>query len=419
MRSLFLAGLLALALGGVLVNLLEKEPGYILIAYGQTTIEMSVWTGMGLALGGFLVLYLVLRGWRSTRRMPRKVGRWLDGRSLRLSHNRTNSGLIAFIEGRWERARKSLVQVAEGSDAPLIYYLLAARASHALGEDKALEGYLRKAEQTTSGADLAVGLTQAELQLDRGQLEQALATLMRVRAVSSSHPIALKLLAQTYEGLEDWQHLRKLLPDLRRAQVLRDSELKQLEQRVYTALLEQASASSGKAGVELEKAWKQLPAHVASDTEIASLYAGLLVQLGAHAAAEKFLRKRLQKNWDEKLVQWYGLARATDTARQLETARGWLKEHGSSAELLLCLGRLAQADKASDKAREYFESSLALSAKPETCAELGRLFASMGKQAESIEYFQRGLAGIEPMVLRLPASVVPALPAAAAKAPAP
>ncbi len=402
MRRLFLACMLALVAGVVMVSLLEKEPGYILIAYGQTTIEMSVWTGIGLALGGFFLLYLLLRSWRTTRRLPRKVGRWMDGRSLRVSHNRTNRGLIAFTEGRWERARKTLVQVAERSDAPLIYYLLAARASHALGEDKEQEKYLQKAEQSTSGADLAVGLTQAEFQLERGQLEQALATLMRVRAVSSSHPVALKLLAETYEGLDDWSHLRKLLPDLRRADVMGSQQLRDLERKVYVALLEEAGASAGNSSAELEKTWKLLPKNLASDADMESLYAGLLVQAGAHQQAEKFLRKSLKKSWDDKLVHWYGLVRSDDLARQLQTAEDWHKERPNSAELLLCMGRLAVAKQSLADAQQYFESSLKLSNKPETCAELGSLLARMGKAEASVDYFQQGL--------QVAASATPQLP---------
>lgn len=389
MRRLFLACMLALVAGVVMVSLLEKEPGYILIAYGQTTIEMSVWTGIGLALGGFFLLYLLLRSWRTTRRLPRKVGRWMDGRSLRVSHNRTNRGLIAFTEGRWERARKTLVQVAERSDAPLIYYLLAARASHALGDDKEQEKYLQKAEQSTSGADLAVGLTQAEFQLERGQLEQALATLMRVRAVSSSHPVALKLLAETYEGLDDWSHLRKLLPDLRRAEVMDSQQLRELERKVYVSLLEEAGA--GTSSAELEKTWKLLPKNLAGDADMEALYAGLLVQAGAHQQAEKFLRKSLNKSWDDKLVHWYGLVRSDDLARQLQTAEGWHKERPNSAELLLCMGRLSAAKQSLADAQQYFESSLKLSNKPETCAELGSLLARMGKAEASVDYFQQGL----------------------------
>ncbi len=397
MRKLFLACLLALVVGVIGVGLLEKEPGYILIAYGKTTIELSVWTGIGLALVGIFLLYLLQRGWRSTRQLPHKVGHWMDDRSLRASHKRTNRGLIAYTEGRWEPARKSLAQVAERSDAPLVYYLLAARASHALGEDKEQEKYLNKAEQTTSGADLAVGLTQAEFQLERGQLEQALATLMRVRAVSSSHPVALKLLAETYEGLNDWPHLSKLIPDLRRAGVLSPEQMQELERKVYVSLLEEAGRSSGKDSAELEKRWKQLPKELANDADMQRLYAGLLVQAGAHQQAGKFIRKTLSKSWDDKLVYWYGLVRSADLPRQLQEAEEWLTDRPNSAELLLCLGRLSLANQSPAEAQKYFESSLKLNKKPETCVELGRLLASQGKPEASIDYFQQGLqiAGLE------------------------
>jgi HemY protein len=407
MRRLFLICLIALLAGVFLVSLLEKDPGYILIAYGKTTIEMSVWMGIGLALASFALLYFLLRAWRNTRKLPGKVGRWMGDRSERATHNRANLGLTDFIEGRWERARKSLVQVAERSDEPLIYYLLAARASHAMGDDKGLESNLIKAEQSASNSDLAVGLTQAELYLQRGQLEQALVTLERVRAVSPSHPVALKLLAQTYERLQDWPQLKKLLPDMRRANALPGNEMDALEHKVCVSLL---NADVGAA--RLEQAWKSLPKTCVNDVEMQCLYAGQLIQAGASDTAEQFLRKVIRKSWDDRLVHSYGLAIGDDVVRQLEIAQRWQADRPNNPELLLCLGRLSLANQAWDKAQEYLESSLALSDKPETCAELGNLLARLGKQQQSIDYFQRCLPGSGKSQPRLPGAEVPATLAA-------
>ena len=74
-------------------------------------------------------------------------------------------------------------------------------------------------------ADVAVSLTQAELQLADHQLEQALATLKHLRSVAPKHTYVLRLLRRLYEQLGDWEHLRELLPELRRRKVEDDADL--------------------------------------------------------------------------------------------------------------------------------------------------------------------------------------------------
>jgi HemY protein len=61
MRRFFLVALLML-LGGVgLVALIEREPGYVLLAYGNHTLETSVWIGLMLLVLFYLALHLLMR----------------------------------------------------------------------------------------------------------------------------------------------------------------------------------------------------------------------------------------------------------------------------------------------------------------------------------------------------------------------
>lgn len=390
MKRTFVWFLLALAVGVGFVTLLEREPGYVLIAVGRTTVEMTLWTGVAIIVTAFIACYVLLRTLRGGRRLPRRVSGWLDGRSLRISHGRASRGMIAFIEGHWERARKVLVKVAGRSDNPLLYYLMAARASHALGDDRSVEKYLRLAEQSTSGSELAVGLTQAELQVARGQLEQALATLVRVRAVSAGHPVALKLQMQVYEGLQDYERLRELLGEIKRAGILDDTGQRALARRVYRHLL-QRRADGDDAVASLQALWQQMPRELQGDAVLADAYARALITAGDEHRAEHFLRRFLRKQFDDRLVRLYGVVRGEDPHEQLLAAEGWLPERNNNAELMLCLGRLSLLNQLWGKAREYLEASTRLAHLPEAYAELGRLLARLGERERSIDCFQRGL----------------------------
>ena len=95
-------------------------------------------------------------------------------------------------------------------------YLQAARAAHLQGSDQRRDEWLKLAYEHTPAAANAVLLTQAELQLDRGQYEQALATLRRIDEDSRDHSYALALLGRLYFRLEDWEQLDALLPRLKK-----------------------------------------------------------------------------------------------------------------------------------------------------------------------------------------------------------
>jgi HemY protein len=400
-RRLFVGILIALTIGAVFVWSVSADPGYVLIAWGSKTIEMSVWTAIIIFFTSGWLLYFTIRVWRRTWHFPRFLGGWFDSRNLRLNHSRTTRGMIAFIEGHWRRARKLLVKVAEGSDSPLLYYLMAARSSHQLGETKEMEYYLRRAAESTDGADIAVGLTQAEMQLADGQLEQCLATLIRVRAVSAEHPGALKLLVAVYRGLGDWEQLRQLLPDLRNGGMLSEADLVQLQVEVYTQVIDATAAhEDGVAGIE--QSWQLVPKKLRSNSALVRAYANALINVGNFDKAEAALHSALRKNWDEELIRLYGLVPGSNPQKQLNVCEAWLPQRNSSAPLLLTLGRLSLANELWGKARDYFEASLSFNATTEVYAELGRLTAHLGETDKSVSYLQQGLLNATHNLPKLP-----------------
>jgi HemY protein len=145
-----------------------------------------------------IALFLSERG--KTRRW------WLQKRSRR-AHNAQLDGVLAFVEGRFEQAQKALVSSAANAEKPMLNYLLAARASHALGDAAKTAEYLHHAEQTAGDNNVAVLLAQADLQLQSQQHADALATLTKLKQRSHKNPVMLRQLAQVYRELKHWQQL--------------------------------------------------------------------------------------------------------------------------------------------------------------------------------------------------------------------
>lgn len=203
MRKLFALLLIALLLGVGIVAVIETDPGYILVAYGNYTVETSLWVGIVLLAVFTLLIYLTLRLVRRLLGGQQSLVSWIGGRRVRASSRLTTRGLISFIEGNWTRARRQLLRGAKNSEAPLVNYLMAARSSYRLNEPDKMREYLGAAEDAESEAGIAVELTQAELRLHSGQFEQALATLVRARRNAGRHPYVLDLLHRAYYGLKD------------------------------------------------------------------------------------------------------------------------------------------------------------------------------------------------------------------------
>ena len=410
MRRIFTLALIALLLGVGIVAVIETDPGYVLVAYGNYTVETSLWVGLLLLVVFTLVIYAVVRLFRRLLGSQDSIASWLGGRRSRAASRLTTRGLISFIEGNWQRARRQLLRGAKSSEAPLINYLMAARASYRLNEPDKMREYLGAAEEAEAQAGIAVELTQAEMKLHAGQYEQALATLVRARRNAGRHPYVLDLLHRACYGLKDWEQLVDLLPELKKYKVLGAEELAVLEREVYTGMLSASARVKDDASGALRQAWQRMPAHLKQDAAVLNAYVALLVAAGDSAPAEKVITRAIKQNWDPALVRQFGLVEGEQPARQLAQAESWLAAHPSDYELLLCLGRLSAREKLWGKARDYFESAYRQESTSEVCAELGRLILALGEPKVAAAYHREGLQMSQADLpeLPMPEATVPA-----------
>lgn len=402
MRSIFVYVLLALLLGVGVVALIETDPGYVLVSYGNYTMETSLWVGL-LLLGLLLLLaYVVFRVIYSLISGQRSFTSWLGSRKAHQAMRDSTSGLIHFIEGNWSKARRELVRGAQKSDAPLSNYLLAAQSSDQLQEPDKMYEYLRAAGESEATAAVAVEITLAEMKLRAGEFEQARASLVEARENVGKHPYVLNLLCRACQGSEDWDTLFELLPDIKKHKQLPHLEFQQLEQQVHAHRLTKFAGETSTAAASLPRIWQKVPARLKHDEQMVSTYVDLLVGAGAGEAAEKVIQRTLKQEWSPQLVRQYGLMPSDDAHRQLAQAERWLKAHPEDPQLLLCLGRLSARSELWGKARDYFESSYRAQRSAEVCAELGRLIAGLDEPTVAAAYFQEGLLLCESDLPKLP-----------------
>jgi HemY protein len=386
---MLLIALAALAIAVPAALLVREDSGYLYAAYGHWSLETSLSFFLLLVTLAFGAFYLSIRLLARVWAIPRRFNAWDRRRSARRARRQLIQGLVESAEGRWAQAEKTLLRLVDEADIPLLNYLAAARCAQQQGAHERRDRYLQLAHESTAGADLAVGLTQAELQLGHDQYEQALATLNHLREFAPAHNHVLGLLQLVYRRLGDWPRLRELLPELRKRRVLDEEALSALEIQVYQGLLEQAAGSPQ--AERLAEAWAQVPKALRGKSGVLKPYIGALSKRGQPELAEPLLRAAIGQTWDAPLVRLYGLLLGPDPAKQLATAEAWLPEHTESAALLLTLGRLSLHNRLWGKARSYLEAAIEFGAGSEACRDLARLLESLGEAQPARALYRKAL----------------------------
>ena len=388
MRRLFIA-LSVMLVVVTLVLFAQFDSGYVLFSWGKWVVETSFSFYLILTLLSFGLFHYLLLLWRGVVRLPKGIGQWRVKRLDRKALDYEQRGQMAYAEGHWKEAEKLFHKSAKLSENPLVDYLSAARAAQKQWRYEERDYYLSLAHQSLPEANMAVGLTQAELQLAHGQLEQALASLIRLRQIQPGHGYILLLLMQVYKRLQAWGELAALLPELRKRKVLEPEAYQQLEHQVHTEQLQLAINSGVKA--RLQGFWNELPKPLREDEAFIVRYCRALVALSMHEEAESLLRTRLKRHWAPALMHVYGMVQGSQPQNALAFAEGQLKQHGQDAVLLLSLGRLCLHNRLWGKARAYLEASLAQSARGETYRELGTLLDQLGEKEAARVCYRKGM----------------------------
>ncbi|WPO99784.1 heme biosynthesis HemY N-terminal domain-containing protein [Pseudomonas sp. HR96] len=399
---LFLAVVVALGLGLAIA----KHPGYVLIDYPHVfRYESGLWSTLA-ALAAIIVVLVIawlLLGLLLTS--SGVVNPWSRRNRSRRVQNAIEQGQLDLAEGRWASAQRHLQRAAEAERAPLLYYLGAARAANEQGKHEECDNLLERALQRQPAAELAIALSHAQLQVDRGDEAGALQTLQVMHERHPHNVQVLRQLQRLHQQRGDWSAVVRLLPQLRKDKALPAAELAELERRAWgenLTLVAQGEAAGSTGRAALDQAWQELSSAQRQEPPLVLAYAEQLRQLGASVEAEAVLRTSLKRQYDSHLARLYGLVRGEDSSRQLQAAEGWLKDHPNDPGLLLTLGRLCLQNRLWGKARDYLEASLRLQRNPEACAELARLLAQLGETERSNQLFQEGLGLLDERLLALP-----------------
>ena len=357
-------------------QILAVDPGYVLVKFGNTSIETSLVFALLMLVVGWGVLSFAwwLLSW------PRAA--W-SRRTRRRGRVRIASGLVALTEGRYAQALRDLERAAHQSGLHAPALLAAARAAHARGDNERAQALLGKVAHAAAPAALAL---RARFLLEQGKADAALALLKPQAKAATLAPAGWRMLAESALLCGDHAVALDALAPLARSQTLKPLAFSALESRVLAGALTGAAESES-----LNALWSGLSRTQRRIPEAVIAYTRRAAALGQMLPAMSEIEALLRKEWSEQAIRAYGELGPADSETRLRHAEAWLPEQLESSGLLLTLGRLCVQGKLWGKAREYLERGLAIDNAPAMWECLGDCAAGQGNRDEAASCYRNAL----------------------------
>lgn len=363
---------------------LVEEPGYIFLQWGQWQVELSLVFAILVILIIVLLLYLVLAILGGVIRIPLRIGRSYQSYREQRTHMVSAKGYVHLLQGEWSKAEKLLEGSAKRLPQPIANHLAAAYAAQKRGDMEKRDLYLANAKRVSPEYQSVVSLMSCRLQIEQGQITDAIESLKKLCYLMPNNAVALRTLAEAYKKQDSWSEIYHLLPHLQRSKALSTSEYSEISFQATAHQLKVSPSAS-----EVFKTWKKLPAQHQHNPEVVAVYVRKLLEFNRHQEAEKILRRKLNIQWNSDLAYLYGLIRGEmDNKRLYSTVLKWVKDNPNDPELLLTAGKLASRNQLWGKAQGFLETSIERGGRSEAYEVLGNLLENQGHADEAFSVYK-------------------------------
>ncbi len=369
---------------------------YLLIAYHTYTIDGAMLDAFNILLLIWITVWIIKRIFFYSFDLARSLRELFMFGSVERAQKRAASGMVNFLIGDWLEGRKKLVRTVSKVEYPLANYIAAARCCFEMGDESEAFRLLEQAKKEV-GSELPVALIKARMLLAKGKADEALVILKPLQISLPNHAAILDILHHVYFAQSNWAALRDLFPQLRKAKVLSNQEVEELEVKLAIESLKSSSLECQKLLVanrlpHLQLVWGGFARAVQKNPQVVYCYAQALVENKLNEEAEIVLRKSLAHHWHRASVDLYGRLQVIEVYRQLKTLESWQSEHPNDAVLLLALGRIHLRHQQRELARDFFNRSIVVQKSLDALLEMARLLEQMGDHKRSAEYYEQTLS---------------------------
>ncbi|MGE8568088.1 MAG: heme biosynthesis HemY N-terminal domain-containing protein [Achromobacter sp.] len=392
MRTWFWTLLLAV-IAVALAVVLRSHSGNVLLLVWPWRINMSLTLAVLLIVATFIVLYVGLRLLAWLLAIPDRVRVWRGKRAQARDHELLERGWIGLLEGRYAVAEKDLTKLLDQTKVQtrrVLAALSAARAAHGLGEFDRRDRLLATAQEqagTDPGMVEATATVSADMLLDQGRPERALAVLAPLADGGARHLHTMRLLLRAHTALHHHDQVFTLARGLVRRNALARSEADALIDASGAARLRAAAHGDAWRAI-----WKDLKAEERLLPDIALSGAAAFDAAGEANEAARVLEAAIAVKFNPTLVAAYARCESDQVSRRLAKAETWLQQRPTDPDLLTALGMLCLNGQLWGQAERYLLRSLSRRSDAQTHALLGSLYDRLDRPADAMRHWRLATA---------------------------
>jgi len=347
MSRLLLKLLLILILilaAGLLAHYMVRHPGYVMIAWGQWMIEITLWSALGLLFVTVILIALLIKVLRGVNPV-RLLSQYQNRRDRKVARVSTQHAVMAWLNGDESRTLKALQNVTKAGGSERLPQLLSLIPGQDSGDWPDRVSAFKKADP---------------------ELALVADVLTAHHLAQSGDTVALLALWQQQPGLDQ---VRQLQPEYWRALIdhgqadvalqainqspnLNPADRERWQQQAALAVIEHSCQTSLTALAPL----KSLPKPVRQKADLVAAECRCLLLHEKPEEAFKSLSRALNKAPAPMLLRCL-LDTRMPSPRSLTLAEQLEKRHGSSPSLMLTLGRLCEAQELWGKAEDYLSEA--------------------------------------------------------------
>ncbi len=327
---------------------LQEHHAMVLIAIKSHSLSMSMTTAICLALGAFILFYLLIRSILYVLRFKHKITQRRRMNHARESRKLTDQAFISTIHGNWATAEKSLLKAIKLSKNPFIVQLIRIFLLNFSGRKNDVFDSLNLIRPQSENDQKTLLLFKSHLLMCNQSWEQAFTQLQSQHKSEPANPFITSLLANTCVRLKEWRCFESLIPQLKKNNMIPSQTLDDW----LLSFFKHQLISTAKVNPDtIKQVWKEMPRHIRGLNEMKLCYLDALLISQQESEALQQLIYFLKKQWEPSLLMQLRRFESSPDESLLVQVDKWIQKHPSSknecslALAMLCIqaGRFARA----------------------------------------------------------------------------
>ncbi len=376
--------LVVLLIAGLIIGpLWSGNTGYVLVSFGEWSIETSIVAGVIVLTLVVIFLRVLLRFIGRIIRGTRWGMQWFGLRRRNKAEREYQAALVALLSHDYDVASQHIQRAYQlrksNSDA-----LLAVYAAQQAGNLEQAQEWLSK---TAEIDDLALASLLLTLRQNPDLASNHLTELQALLERYPNHPELIRVGIESYRNLHRFDDLAALLPKAKQLAVVNATELEAMtEQAYYELMLAQGRMSSA----ALKEFWQGLSRDMRKSRAVRHAYIRVLITFDQKSAADKVIARGLKRgDLDLAILLDKQLLVAEPELR--EFIQQGLKRKPDDALLLQALGQLALTTGDHSLAQRALRRAADLAPSQRVFFDLAKTYEAMGDTQNSLKAYQDGL----------------------------